>query len=109
MITGLTPYLSFNDKCEEALNFYATALGGQIKSMMRGGDGPKEYQSPENNHKVMHSEIVLGKASVMASDSMGHECAPGSNTSLTLNFENMEEITSAWKNLSEGGMVTMDL
>jgi len=109
MITAVTPYLSFNDKCEEALNFYAKALGGEIKSMMKVGDGPKEYHSPEHNNKVMHSLLEIGKASIMASDSMGHDTSPGSNTSLTLQFETMDEIGKAWKNLSEDAKITMEL
>ena len=29
----LTPYIIFNGNCEEALNFYAKAFGGEIKNL----------------------------------------------------------------------------
>jgi PhnB protein len=109
MITHLTPYLAFNDQCEEALNFYAKALGGKIKMMSRVSDGPKEYHQPEHLNKIMHSELEIGKVSFMASDSMGRKLRPGTNTSLSLNFENVDEITSAWKNMCEGATITMEL
>src|SRR5687768_7706838 len=100
MVKAVTPYLQYNDQCEEALNFYAKALGGEIKSMMKVKDSPKEYHSPEHNNKVMHSELKVGNATIMASDSMGHDCKPGSNTSLTIHFDSVDEIAAAWKNLS---------
>ena len=109
MITSITPYLTFNDNCEEALRFYSDALHGEIKSMMKVGEGPKEYHNPEHNHRVMHAELKVGEASIMASDSMGRQINAGSNTSLTLNFQKRDELEHAWKALCEGGEVAMEL
>ena len=36
----LTPYIIFKGSCEEALNFYAGALGGAIGQISRYGDIP---------------------------------------------------------------------
>jgi PhnB protein len=109
MITGITPYLTFNGKCEEAIRFYVSALGGEINHMMRVSDGPKEYQSPEYNNHIMHAQFTIGAASIMASDSMGQEVTPGSNVALSLNFQSEEEILSAFKKMCEGGKVLMEL
>src|SRR3954465_1364750 len=107
MITGLTPYLNFDNKCEEALNFYARVLGGKVKSMMRVSDGPKEYHQPDLLNLVMHSELELGKTSVFASDSMGHGSQAGTNVSLNMNFDDDAAMDKAFGQLAEGGTVTM--
>jgi len=40
----VTPYLFFDGRCEEALNFYKTALGAEIGMMMRFKDNPEPPQ-----------------------------------------------------------------
>ena len=109
MVTDITPYLMFNNNCEEALQFYSEALGGIVKHMSRVNESPKEFQSPGNLDKIMHAEMMIGKASFMASDSMGKNMVPGTNTHISLNFESIEEINISWKNMCEGATVTMDL
>jgi len=109
MVISYSPYLFFNGQCEEALKFYATALKGEIKSIMKVSDGPKEYQKPELMNFVMHSEFVVGKVNILASDSMNHPVDSGSNNSICLNFDDAVEIAGAFKALSEGGTVTMEL
>lgn len=108
MITGITPYLNF-DRCEEALNYYVKTLGAEIKSMMRVSDGPKEYQSPENNDKIMHAMITIGNATVLASDAMGQDIAAGKNVSLSLNFDDAAQCQKAWDNMKDGSKVIMEL
>jgi PhnB protein len=35
------PYLMFNGRCEEALNFYRQGLGAEVDVMMRFKDSPE--------------------------------------------------------------------
>ena len=37
----IQPYLMFGGRCEEALEFYRTALGAQIDMLMRYQDSPE--------------------------------------------------------------------
>lgn len=108
MITGATPYLSFNNQCEEALNFYAKALQGEL-NLMRVSDSPKEYQTPGDENKIMHAELKIGSTSVLASDAFGYPVSPGSNNSVCLNFSDVKEMEAAFNNMKAGGKVTMDL
>lgn len=64
-------YLTFNGNAEEALNFYAQALGGKVKDLMRYDSMPKgEMEVPANwQQKVMHSNFEADGARFMASDS----------------------------------------
>ena len=43
-IAGLQPYLNFNGRCEEALEFYRNALGAEIITLMRFKDSPEPPQ-----------------------------------------------------------------
>ena len=109
MTTGITPYLNFNN-CEEALNFYAKALGGKIRSLMRVSDSPKEYHNAENNDKIMHAVLTIGdNVTILASDAMGQDITPGKNMSLSLNFDDAASCRKAWDNMKDGSHVIMEL
>jgi hypothetical protein len=53
------PYLSFDGRCEEALEFYRKALGAEILMLMRFSDSPEicdpSMMKPGFDKKVMHS------------------------------------------------------
>ena len=64
------PYLFFDGRCEEALGFYCKALGGQVTALMRYQDNP-EPPPPGNTmagDKIMHANLQIGAAQIMASD-----------------------------------------
>lgn len=53
------PYLSFNGDCEEAVNTYINAFGGEISYVSRWTE--KNYENTsEQIGKVMHMEFVIG-------------------------------------------------
>ena len=68
------PYLSFEGRCEEAIEFYRRAIGAEVEVLMRFKDMPEPREpgmvTPENEHKVMHAEMRIGDSKVMLSD--GH-------------------------------------
>ena len=65
------PYLFFDGRCEEAIEFYRKALGAEVGMLMRFKDSPEPMQgkAPPGD-KVMHAELRIGDTTVMASD--GH-------------------------------------
>jgi PhnB protein len=105
----LQPYLTFGGNCEEALNFYKETLKGEI-AMLSYFDSAQMEVPEAYKKKVMHSVLQLDKATVMASDSLpDHPLTIGNNISLSLNFEELDQMETAFKNLSAGGKVTMPL
>src|SRR3954453_15910563 len=66
------PYLFFDGRCEEALDFYASALGAEATLVMRYQDAPdpplRGMIPPGSEGKIMHASFRLGKTTVMASD-----------------------------------------
>jgi PhnB protein len=103
----LTPYIMFNGTCEEALNFYAKALNGEIKELHRFEGSPAEGMSTDKQ-KVMHAHFAANGIFFMASDGDQKE-AVGGMVHLSLNFDNAEELGKVFAALSEGARVTMPL
>ncbi len=69
----VTPYLFFDGRCEEALDFYKKALGAEIGMLMRFKECPDTPPAdcvPADNNKIMHSAFQIGGTTVMASDGM---------------------------------------
>ena len=67
------PYLQFDGRCEEALNFYKNKLGAEIEAMMRFKEAPERMDpKPENDDKIMHSSFRIGDSRIMASDGYCH-------------------------------------
>jgi PhnB protein len=109
----LAPYLMFDGNCEEALNFYAKVLGGQIPFISRYGDMPPSEMKIKDSEKkkVMHANFVSKNVSFMASDSneQAPKLAKGNDVHLCLIFDNAAEEEKVYKALSEGGRVNMPL
>jgi PhnB protein len=104
------PYLMFNGRTEEALNFYKSKLGAEVSAMMRFKEAPDQSMMPPgSSEKIMHSCFKIGDTAVMASDG---ECGGKPNFdgfSLALNAANAAEAERLFKALSDGGKVTMPL
>lgn len=106
-------YLTFAGQCEEAMNFYAKAFDTQIAHIQRFGDMPPSEEYPVSDAEknlVMHSSIEVNGQTLMASDSgRNHKVVVGSNVTININCQSMEEIQRLYANLSEGGQATMPL
>ena len=70
--TLVQPYLFFGGRCEEALEFYRSAIGAQVDVVMKFKDSPEPPPSgvlqPGFENKVMHASFRVGATTLMASD-----------------------------------------
>ena len=68
----IQPYLFFDGRCEEAIEFYKQALGAEVVRLLRFKDSPEPPQPgmvpPGAENKVMHASFRIGETLVMASD-----------------------------------------
>jgi len=110
--TLVQPYLFFGGRCEEALEFYRTALGAQIDFLMRYKESPEPQPPgrlpPGFENKVMHATFRIGGSTLMASDG----CEAGANFagfSLSLAVPTAAEADRAFAALADGGQVKMPL
>jgi PhnB protein len=104
----LYPYIAFSGNCEEALNFYKDALGGEIRSLMRYSEAP-EYATEENKNLIMHSEFVAEGIRFMAADEMKPRDNATGRVSLSIDFDTAEEEEKVFNALSDGANIMMPL
>jgi PhnB protein len=107
------PYLFFDGKCEEALDFYKSALGAKVEMMMRFKDSPEPVPAgmcaPGSENKVMHAAFHIGNTLVMASDGMAGGKPEFKGFSLSVNAANEAEAEKVFGALGKGGKVTMPM
>jgi PhnB protein len=107
------PYLFFDGRCEEAIEFYRATFGAEVTMLMRFKDSPEPPQPgmvpPGSENKVMHSSLRIGETTVMASDGrcLGQPSFKG--FSLSIEAPNEVEADRLFSSLAEGGQVQMPL
>ena len=89
------PYLSFDGRCEEAIEFYRRALGAEVKMLMRFKDSPEPCPEgsipPGSEDKIMHASLKIGDTIVMASDGHCQGNAKFDGVGLSVSFESDAE------------------
>jgi PhnB protein len=109
----INPYLFFNGRCEEAIEFYTKALGGKLLMLMRFKDSPDPAPPgmvpPGFEEKVMHASMQVGSTMLMLSDGCEAGASKFQGFSLSLAFPTETEAQAAFRALSEQGKVNMPL
>jgi PhnB protein len=107
---AVQPYLFFEGRCEEAIEFYKKAVGAEVGMLMRWKDAPdKSMCSPGNENKVMHASLMINGARIMASDGRNSGQPDFKGFSLSLDAKNEEDANRMFSALAEGGQVIMPL
>jgi PhnB protein len=105
------PYLSFDGRCEEAIEFYRKELGAEVTMLMRFKESPEPCQpgmSPPGD-KVMHASFRIGDTTLMASDGQCLGKANFQGFSLSLKAHSEAEAERLFASLADGGQVQMPL
>ncbi len=107
------PYLFFDGRCEEALEFYKKALGAEVEYMMRFSESPdpqtKQNCPPGTENKIMHANVRIRDTQIMASDGQCTGLTKFDGIGLTLNAADAADANKLFAALSEGGQVQMPL
>jgi PhnB protein len=107
------PYLFFDGRCEEAVEFYRSALGAEVVMLMRYKDCPDPpppgMVPPGSENKVMHAALRVGDAMVLASDGRCSGQPSFQGFALSLTASNEAEADRLFASLAEGGQVQMPL
>lgn len=106
----IEPYLFFDGRAEEALEFYKSKLGAKVEALMRYKDNPDpRYNPPNCEDKVMHCNFRIGDTQVMASDGRCQQKPSFQGFSLSITAKNDAEAETLFKALGDGGQVQMPL
>jgi uncharacterized glyoxalase superfamily protein PhnB/uncharacterized protein YndB with AHSA1/START domain len=106
------PYLFFDGRCEEAIDFYKKTLGAQVNMLMRFKDAPGGAQgscAPGNENKIMHASLGLGGTNIMTSDGRAEGKPKFEGFALSFPVKDEAEAQKTFDALSKGGQVQMPL
>ena len=107
---NVEPYLFFDGRCEQALDFYKKALGAKVEAVIRYKENPEpKYNPPNSDDKVMHALFRIGDTKIMASDGNCQGKPSFQGFSLTINAAIAAEAEKRFNALAEGGQVQMPL
>jgi PhnB protein len=105
----IQPYLFFDGRCEEAIEFYRRALGAEVIMLMRYKDSPEPAMVHGNDDKVMHARLQIGDATVLASDGRCQGRPNFEGFALSLTAADDAEAKRLFGALAEGGQVQLPL
>ncbi len=108
------PYLFFDGRCEEAIEFYRRALGAEVTMLMRWKDCPEQPKNkdmipPGSENKVMHARLKIGQAAVMASDGRCTGKPSFQGFALSISAANAAEADRVFNALADGGQIQMPM
>jgi PhnB protein len=104
----IEPYIFFNGRCDEALEFYRRALGAEVTMVMRFKESPDPASIPAGSEdKVMHASLRIGETTVLASDGHSQGKPSFQGFSLSLTASNDAQVERIFAALAEGGQVQM--
>jgi PhnB protein len=107
------PYLFFDGRAEEAIEFYKRAVGARVEMLMRFRESPDPpppgMVPPGSEDKVMHASLRIGDTAVMASDGRCQGRPSFAGFSLSLTARDEADADRLFAALAEGGEVQMPL
>lgn len=104
------PYLFFDGRCEEAIEFYRRAISAEVTALIRFKDSPDSGMAPRNApDKVMHASLRVGETTVLASDDRCEGRPVFQGFALSLTVADAAEAERLFAALSDGGHEQMPL
>jgi PhnB protein len=106
-------YLFFDGRCEEAVEFYRSALGAEVTMLMRFKDSPDPQEHgmvpPGGGNKVMHMSLRIGDTTLLASDGRCQARPRFEGFALSLTVPDDAAAERRFAALAEGRQVQMPL
>jgi PhnB protein len=107
---NVQPYLFFEGRCEEALDFYRRTLGAEVLALMRSRESPDPGMAiPGGADKIIHAIFRIGETTLLASDGRCQGPAAFQGFSLSITTPGAAENQRLFDALGDGGTVVMPL
>lgn len=105
---GVNPYIAFKGNCREAIEFYKSALNGEVLFSQTYGESPMAGMGAADN--IMHCTIKVGNSNIMMCDDPRPDSVRSDgNISLAIGLSDSGQARQIFGNLSQDGTVTMPL
>lgn len=108
----IQPYLFFDGRCEQAIEFYKSALGAEVQFLMRYNENPEPQQpgcAPVPGEKIMHAQIRIGQTVVFLSDGQNNGKPNFDGFSLSATVPAEADADRVFNALANGGEAVMPL
>jgi PhnB protein len=105
------PYLFFDGRCEEALEFYKKAIGAEVVAMMRFKESPDPsmVHGGQDANKILHALFRVGESTIMASDGRNQGKPNFQGFGLSISVKTEADTKKLFNALAEGGRVELPL
>lgn len=101
----LHPYLSFEGRCREAMEYYKSILGGELALIVVGESPVADHVPPHMKDQILHASLRTSGFELMATDMQPDKMIPGNDVHLCLVCKSEEETRALFDKLAEGGKV----
>lgn len=106
----IQPYLFFDGRCDEAIEFYRRVLGAEVTMLMRFKESPDPGSVPAGGEdKVMHANLRIGESTVLTSDGHGLGQPSFQGFALSVTADDEAQVERIYAGLADGGQVQMPL
>ena len=104
-------YITFDGRCEEALEFYKKSIDAEVTSLMRWKESQdKDMKGPPGyEEKIMNAAFRIGETELMADDGMGDKTTEFKGMTLAIEVADDAQAKRVFTALGEGGNITMPL
>lgn len=103
---SLSFHIDFNGQCQEAFEFYAANLQGEIGTMLQVKNSPiAQSSSADWQHKIVHANISIQGVELSGADVKPEQYQKPKGFNLLLGLDTEESVTSAFNQLSINGEI----
>ncbi|MDQ2077974.1 VOC family protein [Marinimicrobium sp. ABcell2] len=101
-------HIYFNGQCQEAFEYYAEHLGGNIGLMLEYKDSPASSSVPANwQHKIVHGNVSLEGVELAGADVVPEQYHQPRGFYLLLGASTEDKVNAAFEKLAVGGNVIL--
>jgi PhnB protein len=105
---GLSFHIDFNGQCQQAFEFYAANLQGQIGTMLKVQDSPmSQSASGDWQHKIVHANISIHGVELAGADVTPEHYQKPKGFYLLLGLSSQNAVKSAFSHLSVDGEIIL--
>ncbi|SHN28452.1 VOC family protein [Gracilibacillus kekensis] len=104
----ITPYISFDGKCEEAFLEYQRIFGGKIVTMLKYRDSPMVKEvDPDSHNRIIHASLQINDFILAGADTLHGNYKKPQGVFVILNFPEQLTAKKVFDSLSDGGEVLL--
>ena len=107
MPNKLNPYLTFIGVARNAMEFYQSVFGGELK--LQTYKEMHAAQSPAQEEQIMHGQLITGDGMTLMGSDDPESKDESKNASVAISGEDAVQLTEYFNKLADGGMTIVPM